>query len=32
MDVVNAIAAVPVDSQDKPLTPVTMEKVIVENF
>ena len=31
MDVVNAIAAVPVDANDKPLTPVTMEKVTVEN-
>jgi cyclophilin family peptidyl-prolyl cis-trans isomerase len=31
-DVVDAIAAVPVDSNDKPLTPVTMEKVTVENI
>ena len=31
MDVVNAIAAVSVDSQDKPLTPVVMEKVTVED-
>jgi len=30
MNVVNAIAAVPVDQNDKPLTPVTMEKVTVE--
>jgi cyclophilin family peptidyl-prolyl cis-trans isomerase len=29
-DVVNAIAAVPVNTNDKPLTPVTMEKVTVE--
>lgn len=29
MDVVNAIAAVPVDANDKPLTPVVMEKVTV---
>ena len=29
MDVVNAIAAVPVDGNDKPITPVVMEKVIV---
>ena len=28
-DVVDAIAAVPVDANDKPLTPVTMEKVTV---
>ena len=31
MDVVNAIAGVPVDQNDKPLTPVVMEKVTVEN-
>jgi cyclophilin family peptidyl-prolyl cis-trans isomerase len=30
-DIVDAIAAVPVDVNDKPLTPVTMEKVTVEN-
>jgi cyclophilin family peptidyl-prolyl cis-trans isomerase len=29
MDVVNSIAAISVDSQNKPLTPVTMEKVMV---
>jgi peptidyl-prolyl cis-trans isomerase B (cyclophilin B) len=29
MDVVDAIAAVPVDANDKPLTPVVMEKVTV---
>jgi len=29
-DVVDAIAAVPVDSNDKPLTPVVMEKVTIE--
>lgn len=32
MDVVNSIAAVSVDSQDKPLTPVVMEKVTVEEM
>ena len=31
MDVVNAVAAVSVDSQDKPLTPIIMEKVTVES-
>ena len=30
-DIVDAIAAVPVDANDKPLTPVVMEKVTVEN-
>jgi cyclophilin family peptidyl-prolyl cis-trans isomerase len=30
-DIVDAIAAVPVDSNDKPLTPVTMEKVTIDN-
>jgi peptidyl-prolyl cis-trans isomerase B (cyclophilin B) len=29
MDVVDAIAAVPVDANDKPLSPITMEKVTV---
>ena len=32
IDVVNAIAAVSVDSQDKPLTPIVMEKVTVEEL
>ncbi len=31
MDTVDAIAATPVDGNDRPLSPVTMEKVTVEN-
>ena len=31
-NIVDAIAAVPVDGNDKPLSPVTMEKVTVENL